>query len=256
MKTILLFILFCFLNLPLFAQTQWEYGMSISGYKGISPERADNVIFMSNRKFEIPADLTTFKVNQTLTSTISKPSILIGPFVQVRDETFGIRLSSDFFTYQYALSTIGSDLKNGITTPISNISAFRTSILQVPAGFTRYWKKWTGYWGSGFTMVRIKDLTSLSVKETFVGEHSDFVTSIIPKFKSTYGWFLEFSVGREFPKLGSIELGFRRNKDEKALFKDKKKALPTFYGGRDLFYLNIKLPLKKGKIKPLGKAQN
>ncbi len=250
MKTILFFSLFCFFSLPLFAQTQWEYGLSISGYKGVSPERADNVIFRSNKKFEIPAELTTFRVNQTLTSTINKPSILIGPFVQVRDESFGIRLGSEFFTYQYALSTIGSDLKNGITTPVSNLSTFRTSVFQVPAGFTRYWKKWTAYWGAGFTMVHIKDLTLPSAKETFVGEHFDFVTSIIPNFKSIYGWFWEFSVGREFPKLGgSVEFGFRRNTNEKALFKDKKKALPTFYGGRDLFYLNIKLPLKKGKIK-------
>jgi hypothetical protein len=37
------------------------------------------------------------------------------------------------------------------------------------------------------------------------------------------------------------------SKDGKNLFKDKK--LPTsFYGGRDLVYLRMKLPLRKGKI--------
>ncbi|MEY4905151.1 MAG: hypothetical protein RLZZ292_2966 [Bacteroidota bacterium] len=248
MKTFIFIFLVLFCPLALFAQTDWEYGVNLSAYKGIYSERATNFIFQSNRMFEVPVDLTTFTVNQTLASTIWKPSVLVGPFIQVRDAKFGIRLSSDFFSYQYAVSTIGTDLKKGIITPISNISNYRASVFQIPAGFIRYWKKWTFYYGSGFTIVHIKDLTSSNIKETFIEEHRAFSSSLIPNFKSIYGWFLELSLGREFPKLnGSIELGIRMSKDGKNLFKDKK--LPTsFYGGRDLVYLSMKLPLKKGKI--------
>ncbi|MEY4905856.1 MAG: hypothetical protein RLZZ292_3671 [Bacteroidota bacterium] len=235
MKTKIIFFFCCFLSIfsLVFGQKKLEYGVKLGVYKGANAEHTPELfdVFFSSGSFSILAS-----------SLEEAPKAFGGVTLATRYNSKGNqwRTGVDFYNFQYTISTtilVSIPTSGGTTNRATTQNATtQNNIVQIPIGYSKNFKGFCYYLGTGLTFFSIKDNATESEQQRYAAEHRLFLESITNRFRKKYP-FYEANIGWRL-KHTALELGYRgTGRLLKSTYKEGN-PINSVLGGRGIYYLN------------------